>query len=1488
MPFLTHMKFKRTSEIFSFLSSKPSGPCLVIIFLFFLIFYAPQVQALDPTKSVRQYIIDSWTTDNGLPQNYIGKIVQTDDGYLWLATQQGLARFNGTNFRTFDQWNTPEIKAIAIQALYKGHDGTLWIGTRGGGLTGLKDGKFETYTSRDGLSSDFISSLCEDESGNLWIGSENGSLSIMKDGKFKAVPVTDNFSIINHIYRDNSGNMWIATNKGMVRSSEGKSVLYSTVDGLSSNRVTTVFEDRSENLWIGTEGGGLNRFRGGKFECFTARNGLCNDAVVTIFEDRAGNLWIGTRGGLARLKNGQFESFTTKDGLSNNAITFLYEDYEGGLWIGTHNGLNRLKDSKVFTYSAENGLPNDFIWSIFEDSKRNIWMGTYGTGLVRMKNGEIENFSVKDGLPSGVVRPIWEDRKGSLWIGTPAGLVRFRNGKFTSYTMKDGLSNELIRSIYEDSKGTLWIGTDDGLNWYRDGEFGIFDLEGGLEEREVVYSILEDRERILWIATYNGLIKIKDGSFKRFGSKDGLGHARVFSILQDSSGNMWIGTNGGGLTRLKNGKFTSFTKSDGLPDNVIYRILEDKKKNIWMSSNQGIFSLSIGELDDFAEGRTNSLKPDTYGKAEGMKSLECNGGSSSAGCVTADGKLWFPTLKGAVAIDPEQKGKNEMPPPVKVENVIVDDRLIPLGSDTILEPGARRFEFHYAALTFLAPEKVRFKFKLENFEEDWVDAEGRREAYYTNVPPGFYRFRVIACNNDGVWNTDGASFEFYLKPHFYQTLWFYLVCGIGIVLSGVGVYQLRVRQLRKHKKRLEKRVEERTNELEDANKKLQQEITERKQAEKDKERILQNLNERVKEMSCLYRVNEICRKEDISIEERLDEIVKVLPAGWQFPEITGSCVIFKDKKYKTKNFKRTKWMQRADIVVNNKKTGQVEICYLEEKPENDEGPFLKEERNLINAVAERLEQTVVRKRTEEALRTEKAYLEQLFESAQEAIVMVDNKHRILSINQEFTRLFGYKRNEALGCLIDELVLSEELIEEAVSFTEQLSEGKKIAFESIRQRKDGRLIHVLATGSPIIVGNERVGYFCIYRDITKRKKAEEEVKRRGVQASLIYKVGQRVSGELELQALLSEIVTAVRDAFDYYGVMLLLLDEEGKDLNIQSIAGGYVDIFPEDLCVEVGRGLIGLAAESGITQVTGDVNKNPHFVYLAEEKTKSELSVPIKRGERIIGVLDIQSDEFEAFDNTDVAAMETLSTQIATAIENARLYEQAQCEIDERKVVEKQLEDFAYIVSHDLKAPLRAVNQLATWISEDYAKSFDEEGKEQMNLLIGRVKRMSSLIDGILEYSRIGRIKGKEEEVDLNIVAKETIEILAPPENIQVIIENELPVVFGDRVRIGQVFQNLISNAMKYMDKPEGEIKIDCKDEGSHWKISVADNGPGIERKYYEKIFQIFQTLESKDTRESTGIGLTLVKKIVELHGGNIWVKSEVGKGSTFLFTIKKK
>jgi signal transduction histidine kinase len=354
-------------------------------------------------------------------------------------------------------------------------------------------------------------------------------------------------------------------------------------------------------------------------------------------------------------------------------------------------------------------------------------------------------------LANNDVRSIYLDRRGNLWIGTRGGLTRMTNGVFKTFTEVDGLPNDLVTTLYEDSKGNLWIGT------------------------------------------FGGLGKLTNEEFTSFTIRDGLSSDAVISLHEDSDGTLWIGTNGGGLNRMKDGKFTAYTTSNGLLDDVVYRILEDGQNNLWLSCRKGIFHISKKELDEFAKGVIASIAPVAYGTADGMMTRECSGGGDPAGWRGSDGKLWFPTIKGVAMIDPERLKTNSHAPPVVIEQVRIDDKWLAPGDRLELPAGTTRFDLYYTAPSFVAPEKVRFKYKLEGFDKDWIDSGTRRIAYYTNLRPGAYTFRVIASNNDGVWNQTGAAFSLYLKPYFYQTYWFYAVCLLALFMLGWLLFRLRVR-----------------------------------------------------------------------------------------------------------------------------------------------------------------------------------------------------------------------------------------------------------------------------------------------------------------------------------------------------------------------------------------------------------------------------------------------------------------------------------------------------------------------------------------------------------------------------------------------------------------------------------------------------------------------------------------------------------------------
>ncbi|HXG92539.1 MAG TPA: two-component regulator propeller domain-containing protein [Blastocatellia bacterium] len=807
------------------------------IFLVALALLFPRTSiALDPTSAITQYNHSLWRTESGLPQNTVRSILQTQDGYIWLATEEGLVRFDGIRFHVFDKQNTPQIKSNNIQVIFEDKRANLWIGTDEG-LIRFSDRAFTAYSTKDGLTHDNIGSIYEDSAGNIWIGTPGGlnrfkderitgfttkeglpsnSVGLMRedrqgnlwistteglarfDGKaFTTYTTQDGLpaTYVRAIYESSKGDLWLGTPNGLARFKEGRFTVYTTADGLASNMIWSIEEDASGNLWIGTDGG-LNRLSGGKFVAYTTENGLPDNSVLSIYKDRNATLWLGTPGGLARLRGGKLSAYTTREGLSTNTVTSVYEDREGNLWVGTETGgLNLLKDTKFITYTTRDGLSSDMIWTVIEGRDASLWIGTQGGGLNRLKDGKLTAYTAEQGLASNIVRALYEDRKGSLWIGTPAGLTEFNDGRFTTYTILDGLSNNAVWAIDEDGEGNLWIGTLGGLTKLKNGEFKVYTTEDGLPD-DAILAVHSDSKGSLWIGTRSGgLCCLRDGRFTTYTSEQGLSDNSVRAIYEDRDGALWIGTRRGGLNRLKDGRLTAITTRNGLFDDCVFQILEDASGNLWMSSAKGVFRASRAELNDFADGEIQAVTSVSYGTADGMQDRECNGGQP-AGWRSRDGRLWFPTIKGVAAIDPENIKTNRLPPPVVIEQVIVDNQRVDPSKRIELAAGTDRLEFHYAGLSFIAPEKVRYKYKLEGFDRDWIDAGASRVAYYTSIPPGSYTFRVMASNNDGVWNEAGAAFAFYLKPYFYQTYWFYLLLAAVAALMIWILYLLRIRQVK--------------------------------------------------------------------------------------------------------------------------------------------------------------------------------------------------------------------------------------------------------------------------------------------------------------------------------------------------------------------------------------------------------------------------------------------------------------------------------------------------------------------------------------------------------------------------------------------------------------------------------------------------------------------------------------------------------------------
>jgi diguanylate cyclase (GGDEF)-like protein len=768
------------------------------------------------------YVCRSWNTHDGLPQISVQAVAQTADGFLWLGTQEGLVRFDGVKFMVFNKKNTPEFRHSDIRALRTGRDGRLWIGTANG-LLSYKDGAFATHFLGRNPVGDFISDLFEDETGTLWIGTSGGGLNRLQDGAFTTFTTRDGLAVdvVTSVWRSSDGVLWVGTANGLCRMKDGRITVFTGKDGLPSDFVTALRETSDRSLWVGTRRG-LARYKSGRFRIFTTNDGLSSDSVSCIFEDRKGGIWIGTENkGVDYFDAGRFSAYTTSEGLSDNFILSIFQDREDIIWVGTYSGgLNSLWQGKFTNLTVRDGLPSKDARTVLESRDGSLWVGTRDGGLARLHDGTTQIFTAKDGLPDNTVRALFEDEDGTLWIGTNNGLSRFKEGRFTNFSRKDGLDHDYVRCIVRDSAGRLWVGTSGGgVHLFQGGRLVNY-RDKGIPEN-VVRCFEVGRDGSLWIGSNTGLTRWQEGRVTNFSDKDGLPKDPIYAILEDDDQVLWLGSYGGGLCRLKDGHFAQFTVKEGLFDDVVYRILDDGVGNLWMSSNLGIFRVEKNSLNGLAAGTRTRIACVSYGVADGMLSSECNGNAQPAGWKTSDGRLWFPTNEGVVVVSPKNIPKNTLPPLVNVERVFVNRRAYPPGLKAAIPPGPGTLEFHFAGLSFIAPEKMRFRYKLEGYDPAWVEAGERREAYYTNMSPGTYRFMVIACNNDGLWNDAGATFDFTLKPHFYERTLFFGLVGVAVLLAGFGLMRWRIHRFQARERELTILIEARTKDLADVNRRLE-------------------------------------------------------------------------------------------------------------------------------------------------------------------------------------------------------------------------------------------------------------------------------------------------------------------------------------------------------------------------------------------------------------------------------------------------------------------------------------------------------------------------------------------------------------------------------------------------------------------------------------------------------------------------------------------
>ncbi len=804
---------------------------------------------LQPMKPISQYANDIWTTEQGLSSNGIRAILQTNQGYLWLATANGLTRFDGVVFTNYDKGNTKTFKNNDLSSLTEGENGTLWVGSLGGGVVKYEAGQFvENLGKADGLPDDMVNAVTWDGK-QLWVGTNKG-LAILEGVKFhqRGVPNELRTVEISVMAADADGAVWVGTKAGgLYYLKGGRAIHYGEAEGIASPFIRSLRPVRGGLAWVGTNGEGLYKLEGGRVVQHLTKKetGLPSDYIHDIYVDAFSSLWVATAEGVARVRNMEeqkAEVFNKKAGLSYNTVLCLGADKEGSLWIGTsRGGLNRLRDGKFLNYTVNDGLKNELVHGILPDPRDgSFWFATDG-GVSQLKDGKLQTPAALNTLNGKRVRGVFMDSKRNMWFCTYSGMYKYTGGATTLYSTEQGLPSELTRLVFEDSKGRLWIGTRSGLARYENAKFTNYkkDELDALANGTIHY-IHEDKQNNLWITTDgSGLVFMPaDGSKpKVYSLADGLASDILYKIYEDTEGRLWIGTNGG-INVFKDGKFATISTEQGLVSSSIYQIIDDGKQTFWMTTDMGIMSVPKAGLMDILNGKAKTVAPVVYTKGDGLKSNECT--ANGWGLRTEDGNLWFPTIAGVSVLDPAKLVRTKVVPPVLIERLVGEEREYDLnaGRLNIDANNRRKLEVHFSCLTYLASDKLGFQFKLDGFDQEWVNASSNRVAYYTNLPAGDYTFRVKVRTPDGEWLPNEASLRFTVEPTFFETIWFYILVVFGSIGIGVGIYRWRVREYKKREEELQTTVDKRTADLkkqqqktESANTELQQTLNNLKQAQ---------------------------------------------------------------------------------------------------------------------------------------------------------------------------------------------------------------------------------------------------------------------------------------------------------------------------------------------------------------------------------------------------------------------------------------------------------------------------------------------------------------------------------------------------------------------------------------------------------------------------------------------------------------------------------
>lgn len=786
--------------------------------------------ALDPQKLISQFTHTSWTAKDGVP-GPVRAIAQTPDGYLWLGTEAGLYRFDGLHFVAWVPSFGEQIPGSSVWSLCTSRDGSLWIGFSSGGISQLRNGHLMNYSHADGVPDGGILSIVEDGNGAIWAGGQYG-LTKLDSGSWRQVGAESGYPApgAQVLFVDRRGTLFVATDgldfglsKDPVRRNTILVLAPNTrsfvATGESVGQVWTMAEAPDGKVWIAETSGHTVRPIMGRRS--SERGTKLSAEPLCVLFDRDRSLWIGVdQEGLRRVADVRqseanvVDQFWSRGGLSSDRVYAALEDREGNLWFGTGVGLDRLRENKVAPYSSQEGLTPDQKLAVASTPDGSVWLFNYtGDTVQRLRHGKISTSTLPRYSRSDTTRilSLYADRTNHVWLGGSFDLAEGSDGKFSFVKVSDIESGGMVHAITRDTRGDLWVtvwGGDKGggVLRLRNGNWTDFRAGANLPQYRcrVLYG---DPGGRVWLGFENGEVAVHENDeFKVYSSQDGLPGGRVFAITGDRAGNVWIGGESG-LSRIDRGRFVTITKKNGLPGNSVAGIVEDGEGFLWLAGELGVLRVDPRELEKALLSPSYRLQGTAFDAIDGFRGLPRQREPFPTATRAADGRLWFSTSEGVAVIDPRHLPKNTVPPPVLIEAVKADDRTLTASSGFRLRPRTRDLQFEFAALSLTAPERVKFRYKLEGYDEDWQDPGTRRQAFYTNLRPGNYRFRVIASNNDGVWNEEGATAAFSVAAAWYQTWWFRVVALAAFLALLSGVHRLRIQQLRRQERNLRDVIE---------------------------------------------------------------------------------------------------------------------------------------------------------------------------------------------------------------------------------------------------------------------------------------------------------------------------------------------------------------------------------------------------------------------------------------------------------------------------------------------------------------------------------------------------------------------------------------------------------------------------------------------------------------------------------------------------------